>query len=968
MNKKLTSLLALALSCLSSTSAWAIEPVDGVYQIGTAAELIEFAGIVNGGTNDASAVLTADIDMSGQTWTPIGDNDHRYKGTFDGGYHVIDNLTIEGGDKIGIFGVVDGGCVIKNLIAGPGNVIKGGAMIGGIIGASDGAGWVTLENVGHEGYVEGTGNNCCAFFGVVMNGGPATRMTNCYNTGNVKAGGESAIITGWFGGHGSVEVKGFWNTGTMLSGGDNDGKDLWRNNQGITTERIFNLYDAQGASVIANGDVASGKLAYALNGNQNAGVWRQNLEGSSKDAHPTFDPSHAAVYANGELLCDGKTAKEGSQLTFSNHEGGQVDDHTFVDGFCTVCGLWQEDFLTADAEGFYSIATGAQLNWFAYLVNVKGVGASNARLTADIDMKDLDFTPIGQDMKDYKGHFDGQGHRILNLVTKADRQNQALFGQAVGGAIIENIIIDKSCTMQGTAFTAGILGHVWGDGVIVRNCGNEANINGSAQNAAGIVGCSEKRVHISNCYNTGSITGSHENAGICAWMGANESTIENCWSTAKNINGEALWRKGEVKGTNMYQIDGLQGTAFTMEQLSSGELCYKLNGNSSDAPAWYQKIGTDDYPLPFGTDVVYANGELKCDGITPKAGSELTFSNTNGSNIDPHQFTDGFCTVCGALQPDYMTAAADGFFAIANDKQLNWFAAYATQKDDKANAKLVADINMKSILTFPGIGTPEHKYAGTFDGQKHIISDLVIDNQATEQPTGFFNEATAGAVIKNFTLDKSCYIVGHHYVGAFVGHVDGNGEVLLEQLGNEADVTAWNQNAGGIVGCNTSGQLKLKLTNCYNAGTISGNNECGGISGWLGNDAVVTNCYNMGEVQADNSKSFARGNNIQVTNCFDTVGDESTSPALSATPAEDFTNGNVFEKLVKAAGEGIWYLSAEKGGHPVLYVTDYTTTAISSVEAGNRQADTVYDLQGRRVNGQMKAGLYIVNGKKQLVK
>ena len=964
MNKKFTSLLAWALCCLTSTSAWALDKnADGVYQIGNADQLIEFAKIVNGIDGEAetaaNAELTADIDMTGKTWTPIGDNDHRYTGTFNGNYHVIDNLKIEGGDKIGIFGVVNGGCVIKNLVAGAGNEVKGGSMIGGIIGASDGSGWVELQNVGHEGYVEGTGANCCAIIGVVMNGGPATRILDCYNTGDIKGGWESAIITGWFGGHGSVEVKGFWNTGKVLNGQDG-GSSLWRNGSGITAERIFHLYADQGATVIADGDLASGKLAYALNDNQDAGVWRQNLEGDNKDTQPTFLPSHAQVYANGVLQCDGITPKEGSDLTFSNHSGSSVDDHVFDGGFCTVCGKWQEDFLTADENGFFNIANGAQLNWFAYLVNIKGEGASNALLTVDIDMTDLDFTPIGQDNKDYKGHFNGQGHRILNLVTSADKQNQALFGQAVGGAVIENIIIDKSCVMQGTAFTAGILGHVWGDGVIVRNCGNEADIIGSAQNSAGIVGCSERKVTIENCYNMGSIIGSHENAGICAWMGANESIIRNCWSTASNINGAALWRKDEVKGQNMWQIEGQQGTAFTEAEMQSGEFCYKLNGNSSENVVWFQKIGTENHPMPFGTDVVYANGNLQCDGITPVEGGVVTFSNTEGSVVAEHNFNDwGFCKNCDALQPDYLTANAEGYFELGNTKHLNWFANYATIVDQQANALLTADIDMLNVY-FPGIGFDGKAFSGTLDGQTHIIKNLVMD-MPEEDNVGLIRDITAGAVVKNITIDATCSFKGKKFTGAFVGHASGNGAVQLEQLGNEADVETVDQNAGAIVGCNTSGELKLTVVNCYNTGTITSGWEAGGLSGWFGNDAVTTNCYNMGIVV--NGESFARGNNIQITNCFDPV---TNWPALPSSPIEDFTNGTIFKALSEAA-PGIWFLSAETGGHPVLYNTGITTGIASPSSILSSLSSSTYNLNGQRVK-QAQKGLYIINGRKVVIK
>ena len=962
MKQRFTYLCMWVLCCLTCTNAFALEKnTDGVYEIGTAAQLVEFANIVNGGETEANAVLTADIDFSNDDYVVIGNDQARYKGTFDGQFHKIDNIMYIGSSDIGLFGVVDGGCVIKNLIAGSGNSFIGDAHIGGIIGVSNGSGWVTLENVGHEGYVEGQGNNCCALIGVVWNGGPATRIINCYNTGDVKAGGESAIITGWFGGHSSVEVKGFWNIGHMLSGGDNDGKDLWRNNAKITTENIFNLYDAQGAEVInvEGGDLTSGKLAFMLNGKQDAGVWRQNLEGNNKDAMPTFLPDHALVYANGALQCDGITPKAGTDVTFSNHEGSSVDEHQYAHGFCTVCNKWQEDFLTADEEGFYSLADGYQLNWFAYMINSIGQGASNAKLTADIDMQGLAFTPIGQDGMDFKGHFDGQGHRILNLKTNADKVNQALFGQAVGPAIIENVIIDKSCTIVGTKWTAGILGHVWGDGVIVRNCGNEANINGSDVNSAGIIGCSEREVHILNCYNLGTISGSAESAGICAWMGSSKSTIKNCYSTGLVNDGEGLWRRDDVQGENVYQIDGSQGEAFTENDMTSGALAYLLNGKQSDDVAWYQVIGTEDHPVPFGTAVVYANGNLDCDGITPIAGSSVTYSNTAGGNIAPHTFTEwGLCEKCNAVNPDFLTPV-EGFYQLSADKHLFWFAHYATKLNQSANAQLMADIDMAEVIDYPGIGDNNHPYSGIFEGQNHLIKNLTID-MPEEANVGFFRDITAGAQISGITIDNSCSIRGKNFVGAFIGRASGNGEAFLSQLGNEGNVTSVAQNAGAMVGCNVSGDLKLTLINCYNVGDITSGWEAGGLSGWFGNDAIVTNCYNMGAVT--NGESFARGNNIQITNCFDPVTDW---PALPVSPIEDFTNGIIFQALSEAA-PGVWYEAAD--GHPILY--NPNGTGINEAKRHQSIADGQYfDLQGRKVSAaSMRKGIYVKNGRKIVVK
>ncbi len=90
------------------------------YQIGNAGQMYWFAEQYNLGNlgSSANAILTADIDLSGCKWTPIGTSSTKYKGVFDGQGHTISNfnMTITGKGDWGLFGYATGeGTVIKKF-------------------------------------------------------------------------------------------------------------------------------------------------------------------------------------------------------------------------------------------------------------------------------------------------------------------------------------------------------------------------------------------------------------------------------------------------------------------------------------------------------------------------------------------------------------------------------------------------------------------------------------------------------------------------------------------------------------------------------------------------------------------------------------------------------------------------------------------------------------------------------------
>ena len=147
---------------------------NGVYQIGTPSELLWFAEHVkvNG---IQKAVLTADIDMTGVKWTPIGTKEKAFKGEFDGQGHVITNLNVNDPslEYAGLFGYVSkfsNPATIKNL--GVFGEFSGGEYVGGIAGYSENS---EITNCFFIGTVSGTNTN-----GIANEDTIGDTVKNCY--------------------------------------------------------------------------------------------------------------------------------------------------------------------------------------------------------------------------------------------------------------------------------------------------------------------------------------------------------------------------------------------------------------------------------------------------------------------------------------------------------------------------------------------------------------------------------------------------------------------------------------------------------------------------------------------------------------------------------------------------------------------------------------------------------------------
>ncbi len=105
--------------------------------ISTKEQLLALANATDGSTLSKNYKLTADLDLSGETFPGIGTATHPFTGRFDGQNKTISNVTVTGENNVGFFGVIKG-AKIQNLNLK--NVSSTGVeKVGGLVGYAQAA-------------------------------------------------------------------------------------------------------------------------------------------------------------------------------------------------------------------------------------------------------------------------------------------------------------------------------------------------------------------------------------------------------------------------------------------------------------------------------------------------------------------------------------------------------------------------------------------------------------------------------------------------------------------------------------------------------------------------------------------------------------------------------------------------------------------------------------------------------------
>ena len=239
---------------------------------------------------------------------------------------------------------------------------------------------------------------------------------------------------------------------------------------------------------------------------------------------------------------------------------------------------------TDDGQGNYTVTSAEGLKNIAKLVNEEWKLGINITLTADIDLKGIDWTPIGKDdNKSYTGTFDGGNHTITGLTVTTNGQYAGLFGCLGKAGTVKNVVLEgvqitsdnssgsvggvagdsfggniENCSVSGSVSGSFSVGGVVGyhSGGPITGCSSSATVKGMIR-AAGVAGTTNNVASLTACYATGDVTVENDGtsyacAGGIVGMNGGNSTLTACYA-AGNVSG---------KGSGTIYVGGAVGENY----------------------------------------------------------------------------------------------------------------------------------------------------------------------------------------------------------------------------------------------------------------------------------------------------------------------------------------------------------------------------------------------------------------------
>ena len=571
--------------------------------------------------------------------------------------------------------------------------------------------------------------------------------------------------------------------------------------------------------------------------------------------------------------------------------------------------------------------------------------------------------------------------------------------------IIENIKTLANCSVEGKDYVGGIAGIASGD---IGNCENHAMVNG-ANVVGGIVGgYRESGKSIISCANYGVVTGTGNRVGGMAGN-FGSGTIQNCANygdiTGADIVGNLIGDgyicnlnnvlgTGNVTATSADRAGLLVGNignssstasgilaynssakltinkieqtgnavkaigkgsltypdgkneadvvkAFTAEQLKSGEVAYLLNGSKSEGElAWYQKLGTDAYPVLVAEEgnTVYHGSFTCCDGTAS------SYSNSSSENELVH--------VASATLTSPVFDSANHICHMGCSNENCPEHKYVADEDGTLEATKSTDgkfyVEKLALTDASAINTQA----------QFTVKDLQYSRQLNEGQKGYVTLCLPFDInVADVTGAEKCYPVGDMMI-----HMPTNDASVLKfvlMLDEQSDIKAGTPMIVKLGAEGTAQKLVAKAQNVEYSADFFANPAAKSLTlrDWDGKTGFMTLCHELESASiggvytttpmAEGSYSFREDGKFGIH-----TGDLSPYRMyLNVQPSQSASSRTMLFSI----------------GLP----DDSSTTGIRIISLGDGKqtgSSAIYTLEGQRVMGTPRQGIYIKNGKKFSVK
>lgn len=611
------------------------------------------------------------------------------------------------------------------------------------------------------------------------------------------------------------------------------------------------------------------------------------------------------------------------------------DGKTIAGGFAAGDGTQDDPF---------QIETAAQLAHFAKTVNEgEAYLYKYIVLTADIDLANKEWTPIGNHSNPFKGNFNGDNHTVTGMQISGELNRVGLFGECTKhnvNSAIKNITV-KDSVICGINFVGAIVGYA--EEINIENCRSIGNTINGKTDVGGICGKigGYSVGKVSQCYNSSKVTG----RGIVGGIAGMGGIAENCLNTGEImiINKAYQSAGGGIFGifddttasasitacVNLGKVSGGEsfgGIVGSTDSKSTGHIsnCYynmdAITGgfDAGTALTAGQLCGA----LPKGLDSAsWKEGSV--DTSTAKA-TQGRFGTATGTYINLTKVADIKETKTAPVPVyNYVTTNGDDWDIYTLITTAEEFAAIGQDRDEtkwSANYVLGNDIDVSGVQ-LSSIGDPGTPYTGKFSGDGHTISHVDMTKENDVYSSGLFAQigytqnqlsesgkvmllAANGVIASNTKAGGICesLSVGEIYGCSFTGTVKG-------------------YTAGGI--CGNVGQY-TKISQCFFAGDVQGKDSAAGICGYSP-FKVIDHCISIAAVTSDEDcAGIVNSGDYGTTNCYfnnDVYDVKEEEEGKRGRSTLQLTSPDFFEKLIKDEdfNPDIWTKKANDKENGIAY-------------------------------------------------